>query len=76
VWESLVVNLEYRPSSLFGEECLLAPIHSPLPGRLVGPSAGKAKTWYSFASFEVEGKWNMLTKKFCDKFFPISKVQH
>jgi hypothetical protein len=38
--------------------------------------AGEAKTWYSFASFEVEGNWNKLTKKFCDKFFPISKVQH
>jgi hypothetical protein len=38
--------------------------------------ADEAKTWYSFASFEVEGNWNMLTKKFCEKFFPISKVQH
>jgi hypothetical protein len=38
--------------------------------------AGEAKTWYSFASFEVEGKWNKLTNKFCEKFFPISKVQH
>jgi hypothetical protein len=37
---------------------------------------GKAKTWYSFASFEVEGNWNKLMKKFCEKFFPISKVQH
>jgi hypothetical protein len=37
---------------------------------------GEAKTWYSFASFEVEGNWNKLTKKFCEKFFPISKVQH
>jgi hypothetical protein len=26
------------------------------------------------ASFEVEGNWNKLTKKFCEKFFPISKV--
>jgi hypothetical protein len=24
--------------------------------------AGKAKTWYSVASFEVEGNWNKLTK--------------
>jgi hypothetical protein len=32
--------------------------------------------WYSYASFEVEGNWNKLTKKFCEKFFPISKVQH
>jgi hypothetical protein len=38
--------------------------------------AGEAKTWYSFASFEVEGNWNTLTKRFCKKFFPISKVQH
>jgi hypothetical protein len=38
--------------------------------------ASEAKTWYSFASFEVEGNWNKLTKKFCEKFFPISKVQH
>jgi hypothetical protein len=38
--------------------------------------AGEAKTWYSFSSFEVEGNWNKLTKKFCEKFFPIRKVQH
>jgi hypothetical protein len=38
--------------------------------------AGEAKTWYSFVSFEVEGNWNKLTKKFCEKFFPISKVQY
>jgi hypothetical protein len=38
--------------------------------------AGEAKIWYSFASFEVEGNWNKSTKKFCEKFFPISKVQH
>jgi hypothetical protein len=38
--------------------------------------AGEAKTWYSFASFKVVGNWNKLTKKFCEKFFPISKVQH
>jgi hypothetical protein len=38
--------------------------------------AVEAKTWYSFASFEVEGNWNKLTKKFCEKFFSISKVQH
>jgi hypothetical protein len=37
--------------------------------------AGEATTWYSFASFEV-GNWNKLTKKFCEMFFPISKVQH
>jgi hypothetical protein len=39
-------------------------------------TCGEAKTWYSFASFEVEGNWNKLTKNFCEKFFPISKVQH
>jgi hypothetical protein len=38
--------------------------------------ASEAKTWYSFASFEVEGNWNKLKKKLCEKFFPISKVQH
>jgi hypothetical protein len=38
--------------------------------------ADKVKTWYSFASFEVEWNWNKLMKKFCEKFFPISKVQH
>jgi hypothetical protein len=38
--------------------------------------ADEAKIWYSFASFEVEGNWNKLTKKFCEKFFLISKVQH
>jgi hypothetical protein len=38
--------------------------------------AGEEKTWYSFASFEVESNWNKLTKKFCEKFFPISKVRH
>jgi hypothetical protein len=38
--------------------------------------AVEAKMWYSFASFEVEGNWNKLTKKFCEKFFPISRVQH
>jgi hypothetical protein len=37
---------------------------------------GEAKTWNSFASVEVEGNWNNLTKKFCEKFFPISKIQH
>jgi hypothetical protein len=38
--------------------------------------AGEVKTWYSFASFEVGGTWNQLTRKFCEKFFPLSKVQH
>jgi hypothetical protein len=32
------VNLGHRPSSLFGEEFLSAPIHSPLSGHLIGPS--------------------------------------
>jgi hypothetical protein len=40
VWESLVVNLGYRPSYLFGEEFLSASIHSPLSGLLIGPSTG------------------------------------
>jgi hypothetical protein len=31
--------------------------------------AGEAKTWYLFALFQVEGNWNKLTKKFCEKFF-------
>jgi hypothetical protein len=38
--------------------------------------ASEAKTWYLFASFEVEGNWNKMTKKFCEKFFPIRKVHH
>jgi hypothetical protein len=38
--------------------------------------ACEGKSWYSFTSFEVEGNWNKLTKKFCEKFFPTSKVQH
>jgi hypothetical protein len=38
--------------------------------------ASEAKMWYSFASFEVEGNWHKLSKKFCEKFFPINKVQH
>jgi hypothetical protein len=36
----------------------------------------KAKRWYSLASFEVEGNWNRLVKKFCEKFFPVSRVQN
>jgi hypothetical protein len=36
----------------------------------------KAKQWYSLASFEVEGNWNLVVKKFCKKFFPISRVQN
>jgi hypothetical protein len=38
--------------------------------------AVKAIKWYSFTSFEVEGNWNQLIKKFCAKFFPIRKIQH
>jgi hypothetical protein len=38
--------------------------------------ADKAKRWYSLASFEVEGNWNRLVKKFCEKFFLISRVQN
>jgi hypothetical protein len=37
--------------------------------------ADKAKQWHSLASFEVEGNWNRLVKKFCEKIFPISRVQ-
>jgi hypothetical protein len=36
--------------------------------------ADKAKRWHSLASFEVEGNQNRLVKKFCEKFFPISRV--
>jgi hypothetical protein len=38
MWESLVVILGHRTSSLFGDEFLSAPIHSPLSGHLIGPS--------------------------------------
>jgi hypothetical protein len=38
--------------------------------------ADEEMKWYSFTSFEVEGNWNQLIKKFCAKFFPISKIQH
>jgi hypothetical protein len=38
--------------------------------------AYKVKRWHSLASFEVEGNWNRLVKKFCEKFFPISRVQN
>jgi hypothetical protein len=36
----------------------------------------KAKRWHSLASFEVQGNWNRLVKKFCEKIFPISRVQN
>jgi hypothetical protein len=38
--------------------------------------ADEAKRWHSLASFEVEGNWNRLVKKFCEKFFSISRVQN
>jgi hypothetical protein len=38
--------------------------------------ADRAKRWHSLASFEVEGNWNRLVKKFCEKIFPISRVQN
>ena len=38
--------------------------------------ADEATKWYSFASFEAEGNWDQLVKKFCAKFFPITKIQH
>jgi hypothetical protein len=38
--------------------------------------ADEAIKWYSFASFEVEGNWDQLVKKFCAKFFPITKIPH
>jgi hypothetical protein len=36
----------------------------------------REKRWHSLASFKVEGNWNRLVKKFCEKFFPISRVQN
>jgi hypothetical protein len=36
--------------------------------------AGEAKTWYSFASFEVEGNWNKLTKSFSRSSFQLESV--
>jgi hypothetical protein len=38
--------------------------------------AGEGKTRYSFASFEVGRNCNQLMRKFCEKIFPISKIQH
>jgi hypothetical protein len=35
--------------------------------------AGEARTWYSFASFEVEGNWNKLTKSFARSCFQIAR---
>jgi hypothetical protein len=45
----VVVNLGHRPSSLFGEQLLSAPIHSPLSGRLIGPSGTRG--------LEMRGQW-------------------
>jgi hypothetical protein len=36
----------------------------------------EARIWYTLASVEVNGNWNVLVKKFLLKFFPISKVQN
>jgi hypothetical protein len=66
VWESLVLNLGHRPSSLFGEEFLLAPIHSPLSDRLIGPSNGGSKRR---AFSESDGK-----PRFKDTFYEIELV--
>ena len=35
-----------------------------------------ARRWFALASFEVKGNWDDLMKKFCEWFFPLSKVQH
>ena len=38
--------------------------------------AEEARRWFALASFEVKGNWDDLIKKFCERFFPLSKVQH
>ena len=38
--------------------------------------AEEARRWFALASFEVKGNWDDLMKKFCERFFPLSKVQH
>jgi hypothetical protein len=38
MWVPLLVILGYSRVHLFGKEFLSAPIHSPLSGRLIGPS--------------------------------------
>jgi hypothetical protein len=35
----------------------------------------EARRWYTLASVEAKGNWDVLVKKFLLKFFPISKVQ-
>jgi hypothetical protein len=34
----------------------------------------EAKKWYSLASKEVEGDWNLLVQQFVLRFFPLVKV--
>jgi len=36
----------------------------------------EAQRSYKLASIEAKGNWDELAKKFCSKFFPISKVQY
>ena len=38
--------------------------------------AEEARRWFAVASFEVKGNWDDLMKKFCKRFFLLSKVQH
>ena len=38
--------------------------------------AEEARRWFALASFEVKGNWDDLMKIFCERFFPLSKVQH
>ena len=38
--------------------------------------AEEARRWFALASFEVKGNWDDLMKKFCERLFPLSKVQH
>jgi hypothetical protein len=35
--------------------------------------AGEAKTWYSFASIEVEGNWKKLKKSFARSSFQLAR---
>jgi hypothetical protein len=51
----LGVNSGYRPGSLFREEFLWAPIHSPLSGRLIGPSAAEAHTVVEHGADDARG---------------------
>ena len=38
--------------------------------------AEEVRRWFALASFEVKGNWDDLMKKFCEWFFPLSKVQY